>query len=96
MTYSSAALVFSAFCCCPPQLDGAAAAQASYAGWKAAAGRYQRVMQTFSSALEDAGLGRWPRKPPDLGHLGSPQQDRQTLLGGFALEVGEVPVCGDT
>lgn len=52
-----------------PQLNGAAAAQASYSGWKGAAGRYRRMMQNFISTLQDGGLGTWLQKPPELGHF---------------------------
>ncbi|TNM98161.1 hypothetical protein fugu_014407 [Takifugu bimaculatus] len=51
------------------QLNGAGAAQASYSGWKGAAGRYRRMMQNFISALQDGGLGTWLQKPPELGHF---------------------------
>lgn len=48
------------------QLNGAEAAPATYSGSKMAAGRYQRAMQQFSSALQGAGLGAWLRKPLGL------------------------------
>lgn len=63
-------------CLCAPQLNGAGAAQASYSGWKAAAGRYQGAMQNFISALRGAGLGSWLRKPAELGHFYSSQEDQ--------------------
>uniref|UniRef100_A0A3P9Q7L2 Adenosine deaminase RNA specific B2 (inactive) n=1 Tax=Poecilia reticulata TaxID=8081 RepID=A0A3P9Q7L2_POERE len=34
-----------------------------------AARRYQRAMQQFSNALQDAGLGLWPRKPQKVGYV---------------------------
>uniref|UniRef100_A0A674PK16 Adenosine deaminase RNA specific B2 (inactive) n=1 Tax=Takifugu rubripes TaxID=31033 RepID=A0A674PK16_TAKRU len=63
------ALFYSCFCRVSPQLNGAGAAQASYSGWKGAAGRYRRMMQNFISALQDGGLGTWLQKPPELGHF---------------------------
>lgn len=80
---------------CPPQLNAAAAAQASYSGWKAAAGRYQRVMQSFTSALQDAGLGRWLRKPPELGHFYSSQEQNQTLPGASGAKKAAEDRVGD-
>uniref|UniRef100_A0A3B4ZWI5 Double-stranded RNA-specific editase B2-like n=1 Tax=Stegastes partitus TaxID=144197 RepID=A0A3B4ZWI5_9TELE len=41
-------------------------ALATYSASKMAAGRYQRAMQQFSSALQGGGLGTWLRKPPKL------------------------------
>ncbi|XP_062413811.1 double-stranded RNA-specific editase B2-like [Pungitius pungitius] len=35
---------------------------------KMAAGRYQRAKQQFTGALQGAGLGTWPTKPPEPGH----------------------------
>uniref|UniRef100_A0AAQ6AJC0 Adenosine deaminase RNA specific B2 (inactive) n=1 Tax=Amphiprion ocellaris TaxID=80972 RepID=A0AAQ6AJC0_AMPOC len=42
---------------------------ASYCASKASAGRYQRAMQQFSSALQGGGLGTWLRKPPMLHNI---------------------------
>uniref|UniRef100_A0A3Q1GAQ2 Adenosine deaminase RNA specific B2 (inactive) n=1 Tax=Acanthochromis polyacanthus TaxID=80966 RepID=A0A3Q1GAQ2_9TELE len=41
-------------------------ALASCSASKMSAGRYQRAMQRFSSALQAGGLGTWLRKPPAL------------------------------
>uniref|UniRef100_A0A3B4ZY23 Double-stranded RNA-specific editase B2-like n=1 Tax=Stegastes partitus TaxID=144197 RepID=A0A3B4ZY23_9TELE len=46
--------------------SGAEDALATYSASKMAAGRYQRAMQQFSSALQGGGLGTWLRKPPKL------------------------------
>ncbi|XP_070774780.1 double-stranded RNA-specific editase B2-like [Enoplosus armatus] len=51
------------------QLNGAEATPGTYSGSKMAAGRYQRAMQQFTSALQGGGLGTWLRKPPELGHF---------------------------
>ncbi|XP_037644487.1 double-stranded RNA-specific editase B2-like [Sebastes umbrosus] len=51
------------------QLNGAEATPATYSGSKLSAGRYQRAMQQFTSALQGGGLGTWLRKPPELGHF---------------------------
>ncbi|KAL6103751.1 adarb2 [Pungitius sinensis] len=40
----------------------------SGSGSKMAAGRYQRAKQQFRGALQGAGLGTWPTKPPESGH----------------------------
>lgn len=57
----------------PSQLNGqtlgAEATPGTYSGSKMAAGRYQRAMQHFTSALQAGGLGTWLRKPPELGHF---------------------------
>ncbi|XP_051809605.1 double-stranded RNA-specific editase B2-like [Acanthochromis polyacanthus] len=47
-------------------LSDAEAALASCSASKMSAGRYQRAMQRFSSALQAGGLGTWLRKPPAL------------------------------
>uniref|UniRef100_A0A3Q1G703 Adenosine deaminase RNA specific B2 (inactive) n=1 Tax=Acanthochromis polyacanthus TaxID=80966 RepID=A0A3Q1G703_9TELE len=44
----------------------ASPALASCSASKMSAGRYQRAMQRFSSALQAGGLGTWLRKPPAL------------------------------
>uniref|UniRef100_A0A3B5MQN4 Adenosine deaminase RNA specific B2 (inactive) n=1 Tax=Xiphophorus couchianus TaxID=32473 RepID=A0A3B5MQN4_9TELE len=36
---------------------------------KMAAGRYQKAMQQFSNALQDVGLGLWPRKSQKVGYV---------------------------
>lgn len=41
---------------------------ATYDGSKLAARRYQRALWQFVSALQAAGLGAWPRKPPEPNH----------------------------
>lgn len=51
------------------QLNGEEATVGTYSGFKMAAGRYQRAMQQFTSALQGGGLGTWLRKPPELGHF---------------------------
>ncbi|XP_051239053.1 double-stranded RNA-specific editase B2-like [Dicentrarchus labrax] len=51
------------------QLNGAEATPGTYSGSKMTAGRYQRAMQQFISALQGGGLGTWLRKPPELGHF---------------------------
>ncbi|XP_070701052.1 double-stranded RNA-specific editase B2-like [Pempheris klunzingeri] len=51
------------------QILGAEATPGTYSGYKMAAGRYQRAMQQFTSALQGGGLGTWLRKPPELGHF---------------------------
>ncbi|XP_029309120.1 LOW QUALITY PROTEIN: double-stranded RNA-specific editase B2-like [Cottoperca gobio] len=51
------------------QLNGAETTPGTYSGSKMAAGRYQRAMQQFTSALQSGGLGTWLRKPPELGHF---------------------------
>jgi len=51
------------------QLNGAGATPGTYSGSKTAAGRYQRAMLQFTSALQEGGLGTWLRKPPELGHF---------------------------
>lgn len=51
------------------QLNGAEATPGTYSGSKMAAGRYQRAMQQFTSALQGGGLGTWVRKPPELDHF---------------------------
>ncbi|KAF3857826.1 hypothetical protein F7725_011027 [Dissostichus mawsoni] len=38
-------------------------------GSKMAAGRYQRAMHQFTSALQGGGLGTWLRETPELGHF---------------------------
>lgn len=82
---------------CPPQLDGAGAAQASYSAWKAAAGRYQRALQTFTGALQDAGLGTWLRKPPEGAGLHSTPEQKPTRWAGFVFKkLGEVQACEDS
>ncbi|XP_028283386.1 double-stranded RNA-specific editase B2-like [Parambassis ranga] len=50
-------------------IAGTEAATGTYSASKMAAGRYQRAMQHFTSALQGGGLGTWLRKPPGgLGH----------------------------
>uniref|UniRef100_UPI0037E898B7 double-stranded RNA-specific editase B2-like n=1 Tax=Semicossyphus pulcher TaxID=241346 RepID=UPI0037E898B7 len=49
------------------QISGATSG--TYSGSKMAAGRYQRAMQQFTSALQCGGLGTWLRKPPERGHF---------------------------
>ncbi|XP_033505738.2 double-stranded RNA-specific editase B2-like [Epinephelus lanceolatus] len=51
------------------QLNGEEATAGTYSGSKMAAGRYQRAMQQFTSALQGGGLGTWLRKPSELGHF---------------------------
>ncbi|XP_059201270.1 double-stranded RNA-specific editase B2-like [Centropristis striata] len=51
------------------QLNGAEATPGTYSGSKMVAGRYQRAMQQFTSALQAGGLGSWLRKPPELAHF---------------------------
>lgn len=51
------------------QLNGAEAAHASYSASKMAAGRYQRMMQEFTGALQGGGLGTWLKKPPEPDHF---------------------------
>lgn len=51
------------------QILGAEATTGTYSGSKMAAGRYQRAVQQFGSALQGGGLGTWLRKPPELGHF---------------------------
>ncbi|KAI3374171.1 hypothetical protein L3Q82_006038 [Scortum barcoo] len=50
-------------------ISGAEASPGTYFASKMAAGRYQRAVQQFASALQGAGLGTWLRKPPELGHF---------------------------
>ncbi|XP_034009025.1 LOW QUALITY PROTEIN: double-stranded RNA-specific editase B2-like [Trematomus bernacchii] len=51
------------------QLNGAEATPWTYSGSKMAAGRYQRAMHQFTSALQGGGLGTWLRETPELGHF---------------------------
>ncbi|KAJ4921863.1 hypothetical protein JOQ06_024398 [Pogonophryne albipinna] len=51
------------------QFNGAEATPCSYSGSKMAAGRYQRAMHQFTSALQGGGLGTWLRETPELGHF---------------------------
>ncbi|XP_043991132.1 double-stranded RNA-specific editase 1-like [Gambusia affinis] len=50
-------------------VSGPGATTATYPASKMAAGRYQKAMQQFSNALQDAGLGLWPRKPQKVGYI---------------------------
>uniref|UniRef100_A0A3P9Q7C7 Adenosine deaminase RNA specific B2 (inactive) n=1 Tax=Poecilia reticulata TaxID=8081 RepID=A0A3P9Q7C7_POERE len=50
-------------------LNTPGAATMTYPTSKMAARRYQRAMQQFSNALQDAGLGLWPRKPQKVGYV---------------------------
>ncbi|KAM4604705.1 double-stranded RNA-specific editase B2-like [Polymixia lowei] len=50
-------------------VSGAGSSMRTYCGSKMAAGVYQRARQQFSQALQDGGLGPWPRKPPQLGQF---------------------------
>ncbi|KAF3857822.1 hypothetical protein F7725_011023 [Dissostichus mawsoni] len=50
-------------------LNGAEATPWTYSGSKMAAGRYQRAMHQFTSALQGGGLGTWLRETPELGHF---------------------------
>ncbi|XP_034744421.1 double-stranded RNA-specific editase B2-like isoform X2 [Etheostoma cragini] len=51
------------------QFKAADTTPGTYSASKMAAGRYQRAMQQFISALQGGGLGSWLRKPPELGHF---------------------------
>ncbi|TNN33738.1 Double-stranded RNA-specific editase B2 [Liparis tanakae] len=51
------------------RLNGAGETPGTYSGSKMAAGRYQRAMLQFTSALQEGGLGTWLRKPPEVGHF---------------------------
>ncbi|KAM4729122.1 double-stranded RNA-specific editase B2-like [Anableps anableps] len=51
-------------------VSGPEATAAAYPASKMVAGHYQRAVQQFSNALQDAGLGLWPRKPQKLSHFG--------------------------
>uniref|UniRef100_A0A8C9ZYY7 Adenosine deaminase RNA specific B2 (inactive) n=1 Tax=Sander lucioperca TaxID=283035 RepID=A0A8C9ZYY7_SANLU len=51
------------------QFNAADTTPGTYSAAKMAAGRYQRAMQQFTSALQGGGLGSWLRKPPELGHF---------------------------
>ncbi|KAM9323095.1 double-stranded RNA-specific editase B2-like [Pholidichthys leucotaenia] len=46
---------------------------------KMASGQYQNVVQLFSSALQDGGLGTWLRKPQRLGHFCTTLQEYCSL-----------------
>uniref|UniRef100_A0A3Q3M1Z9 Adenosine deaminase RNA specific B2 (inactive) n=1 Tax=Mastacembelus armatus TaxID=205130 RepID=A0A3Q3M1Z9_9TELE len=48
------------------RLQHQVATTGTYCSSKMAAGRYQRAMQQFGSALQGGGLGTWLRKPPEL------------------------------
>ncbi|XP_027876113.1 double-stranded RNA-specific editase B2-like [Xiphophorus couchianus] len=50
-------------------VSGPGATTATYQASKMAAGRYQKAMQQFSNALQDVGLGLWPRKSQKVGYV---------------------------
>uniref|UniRef100_A0A3B3BWM5 Adenosine deaminase RNA specific B2 (inactive) n=1 Tax=Oryzias melastigma TaxID=30732 RepID=A0A3B3BWM5_ORYME len=49
--------------------SGSQASTESFSACKMSAGRYQRALQRFGSALKAEGLGAWFRKPLKLGHF---------------------------
>ncbi|KAF6718743.1 Double-stranded RNA-specific editase 1, partial [Oryzias melastigma] len=49
--------------------SGSQASTESFSACKISAGRYQRALQRFGSALKAGGLGAWYRKPLKSGHF---------------------------